>query len=81
MQIHDLVKTLDQMSDDELLAHIRAIRHRREVIRPAAKARVERVEKKTSRARVGKTADLLANLSEADRAELIKMLSNEEQQE
>ena len=77
MQIHNLVKTIDQMSDDELLERIREMRHRRETLRPAARARVERVEKKTSRVRVNKTADLVDKTSEEERLKLIALLSGD----
>jgi flagellar motility protein MotE (MotC chaperone) len=75
MQIKDLVKTIDEMTDEELMTRVREMRHRREVVRPAAKARVERVEKKASRAKVNKTADLLDNLSDEERLKLIELLS------
>lgn len=74
MQICDLVKTLDNMTDAELLEYVRAIRHRREVIRPAAKARVERAEKKTTRAKVNKVSGLVEAMSEEDRLKLITLL-------
>lgn len=79
VQIQDLVKTIDTMSDDELLQRVREMRHRREILRPAAKARTERVEKKASRTRMKKTTDLLDDLSEADRLKLIEMLTAGEQ--
>lgn len=79
MQIQDLIKPIDAMSDEELLQRVREMRHRREIIRPAAKAKVERAEKKTSRARVKKTTDLLDGLSEADRLALIELLTAGEQ--
>lgn len=77
MQIHDLIKPIDQCTDAELLERVRAMRHRRETIRPAARARVERAEKKTTRAKVNKTSALVDNLSEEDRLKLIALLSGE----
>jgi hypothetical protein len=74
MQIQDLCKTIEQMTSDELLAHVRAIRLRREVIRPAAAKHVERVEKKASRGRVSKVSTMLDNLSPADQLKLIELL-------
>ena len=79
MQIHDLVKPIELMSDEELLSHVRGIRHRREVIRPARVARVERAEKKVTRAKTKKLDATLDNLSEADRLRLIEMLTNGDQ--
>ena len=80
MQIQDLVKTIDKMTDAELHEHIRGMRHRRETIRPAARARVERVEKKATRVKVNKAISLFDNVSEDERLKLIAMLLNGEQQ-
>lgn len=77
MQLADLVQPIDQMSDEQLLERLRQVRHNREVIRPAAKARVARAEKKVSRTKVKKTEDLLSGLSEAERNELIRKLTEE----
>lgn len=77
MQIYDLVRTLDKMSEEELLEHVRAMRHRRETIRPAAAKRVERAEKKTVQARSKKTADLVSAMSEEERLKLIALLQQE----
>lgn len=74
MKLPALVKTLDQMSDEELQERLRQIRHNRETVRPAAKKHVERSEAKTSRKRVSKVEDMLDALSPEDRAELIKQL-------
>ena len=77
MQIRDLVKPLDQMSDAELHEHIRAMRHRRETLRPVAKAKAARVEKKAAQTQTKKVTSLLAALSEEERAALIQQLSEE----
>lgn len=74
MQLGDLVKKISDMTDDELLEMLRSIKHNRSVARPAHKAHIERAEKKTSRAKTKKAADLFGNLSEAERLELIKQL-------
>lgn len=74
MQMADLVKTIDNMSDEELFERIREMRHRRETLRPARADRVARVEKKISRTKVNKTADLLGDLSEEERLKLIALL-------
>ncbi len=74
MQILDLVKPLDQMTDEELQARVREIRHRRETARPVAKAKAERAEKKETRAAVGKVDKLVTNMSPEERAKLIALL-------
>lgn len=65
-QLDQLVKPLDEMSDEELTARLREIRQRREVTRPAARKREERVETKASRGKVSKVEKLLAGLSPED---------------
>ena len=74
MQLHDLVKPIEDQSDEELEARLREIRHRRDTIRPAARKHVERAAKKGTKTRVTKTAGMFSNLSEAEKAELIKAL-------
>ncbi len=78
MQLRNLVKPIDQMSDDELREHVRGIRHRRETVRPAAKRIVEKAVKKVTQARVKKTAGLLDGMSEEDKAKLIALLGGSE---
>lgn len=80
MQIHDLVKPIELMSDEELLSHVRGIRHRREVIRPARVARVERAEKKVTRAKTKKLDTLVDAMPDEDRLKLIALLTQTEQQ-
>lgn len=74
MQIHDLIKPIDQQNDDELLERLRALRHNRETLRPAARKIVERAVKKTTKAKVTKAASLLDNLTEEQRLALIAKL-------
>ncbi len=71
MQLKDLVKPISEMSDEELHEHLRQIRHRRQVERPAAKARVERVERKESRGRLSALDKLLEGLSDQEKAQLL----------
>jgi hypothetical protein len=70
MQLTDLVKPLDQLTDEELQAKLQMIRHNRNVIRPAGVARTVRKEKKGAQGRVSKVEALLEGLS----PEEIKML-------
>lgn len=78
MQLGDLVKPLDKMSDDELLERLRQVRHNRTVARPAAKAHVERAEKKVTRAKSKKATDLLSSLTPEERQKLIEQLQQGE---
>lgn len=74
MQLKNLVTTIEQMSDEQLHEHVRAMRHRREVVRPAAKRIVEKAVKKTRTARDKKLDASVAALSDEDRAKLIALL-------
>lgn len=74
MQLKDLVKPLDQMSDEELMERLRVIRSNRVSIRPAAKAHAKRATKKGAAGRMNKVKDLLGGLS---REELIALLGED----
>ena len=74
MQLNDIVKTLDQMTDKELLERVRELRHRRETIRPAAAKHVERSEKKASQKKVTGVEKLLGVLTHEERQALIEQL-------
>ena len=78
MRLGDLVKPIEKMTNDELLEHLRAIKQRRSVERPAHRAYVERAEKKESRGKMKKVGSLLDNLSEEERQALIAQLTAEE---
>jgi len=78
VQLKDLVKPIDQQTDDELLARLREIRHRREIIRPAARKHVERAETKASRGKVASTEKLLENLTDDERETLLAKLLEQE---
>ena len=74
MQLQDLVKSVEAMTDDELRERIKQIRHTRETVRPAAKKHVEKAAKKGNVGRINKAADLFAGMSEEEKAEIIKAL-------
>ena len=76
MQINQLIKPIDEMSDEELRDRIRELRHRRETVRPAAKARVERAVKKQSIKKQTQTEQLLASLSPEQLTALISSLGD-----
>ena len=77
MQTPELVKTLDQMTDDELLERLRTVRHNREVARPVAKKKADVAEKKTSRKRVSDMDKLLVGMTEEERQQIINSLSED----
>lgn len=73
MQLKDLVTPISEQSDEELLERLRAIRNRRNTLKPAAQARKKRAAKKGASARINKVEALLELLSED---ELKKLLEN-----
>ena len=63
MQLTDLVKPLDQLTDEELRERLQMIRNNRTVVRPAAVARQKRSENKGRQTKVTKAKSLLDGLS------------------
>lgn len=74
MQLPDLVKPIDQCTEEELLERLRRVRHNREIAHPVAAAKEARAEKKTSNKRMSALEKLVAGMSEADRIKLIDSL-------
>lgn len=74
MQLKDLVKPLDQQTDEELLERLRTVRHNREVARPVARRKAAKAEKKASTTRLSSAEKMLAGLSMEEQAELLKQL-------
>jgi hypothetical protein len=63
MQMQDLIKPLDQLTDEELQERIREIRHSRTVTRPAAQKHKEKAVKVKAKKETSKVDALLKNLS------------------
>ena len=78
MQLKDLVKPLDQLTDEELLEKLRSIRHNRSVVRPAHQAHIDRAVKKTKRATAKKVTTTIGNLTDEERQKLIEQLQQGE---
>ena len=74
MKLHDLVKPLDELTDDELMERLRAVRQRREIERPVARRKAATAEKKTVRKNVAKVEDMFEVLTPEQREALIKQL-------
>ena len=77
MQLHDIVKPMDELTDDELLERLRTVRHNRTIARPAAAKRFERAETKTRRAKATKIDKLAGQLTDAERQALIAQLQKD----
>lgn len=71
MQLPDLVKPVEQMTDEELTARIRELRNNRNTIRPAAQNHTKRAAKKGAQKRISKVEKLMQGMSRED---LIKLL-------
>lgn len=67
MQLTDLYKPLDQLSDDELRERLQGIRHNRTRERPAAKARAKKEAKKGATKRLNQLEMLLSLMSPEER--------------
>ena len=77
MQTKNIVKRLDEMTDDELLDKLRTVRSNREVVRAASKKRIERADTKEARKVSKKMSTLFGSLSDEERQKLIEQLSKE----
>jgi hypothetical protein len=74
-QILSLIKPLDEMSDEELRQHLINVRRRREVERPAAKAKVIKEKEKKNKPKMSAAEKLLSSLSPEELEALMKELS------
>lgn len=62
----DLIKPIEDMTDEELQDRIRQIRSNRTTIRPAAKDHVKRAAKKGAQKRVSNVEKLLEGLTQEE---------------
>jgi len=63
MQMRDLIKPLDQLTDEELQERIREIRHSRTVTRPAAQKHKDKAVKVKAKKETSKVDSLLKKMS------------------
>lgn len=76
MQLKDLTKPIDQMTDEELMERLRVMRHNRTTVRPAAKAHAKRAAKKGAQTRINKVDKLLEGLSREQVLALLGEMDN-----
>lgn len=69
-----LLTSIENKSDEELRQMLLEVRQRRDIIRPAAKKRIEKVEQKENQKSMNKAADLLASLNIEELELLLKGL-------
>lgn len=72
--LETLITSIEHKTDEELKQMLLEVRQRRDVIRPAAKKRVEKIQDKENQKSLNKAADLLASLSAEDLELLMKGL-------
>lgn len=78
MQLLDLIKPLEQLTDDELREKLQQVRHNRNYVKPAAKAHAKKAVRKGTQARVNKVEDMFAGMTEADKRALLIQLQQGE---
>ncbi len=72
--LETLFTSIENKTDEELKEMLLAVRQRRDVIKPAAKKRVERIQDRENKKTMNKAADLLAALSPEELEILMKGL-------
>lgn len=72
--LETLFTSIENKTDEELKEMLLAVRQRRDVIKPAAKKRVERIQDRENKKTINKAADLLAALSPEELEILMKGL-------
>jgi len=74
MRLNDLIKPIDECTEEELMERLRRVRHNREVARPVAVAKATKEVKKSSVKKMSALEKLVEGMSEADREKLIESL-------
>ena len=72
MQLSDLVKPIEEQTDEELRERLQALRSRREMERPAKAKHVEKAKKKETRKKLTPIEKMLEELSPEELAQLLK---------
>lgn len=75
VQLHSLIKPIEEMTDEELKQRLFDIRHRREVLKPVARNKIKKAEKKESNKKVSAAEKLLAGLSPEQLELLLKEIN------
>jgi hypothetical protein len=75
MQMQDLIKPIEDMTQEELIERLQQVRAMRTTLRPAGKARAKRGTAKKSKTKLNKVDNLLAGLSQAELLQLLESLN------
>lgn len=77
MKLSDLTKNLSNMTEEELLDHVKEIRNRKYIERPATKKREADAEKKEKNTAVRGVQKVLGDMTAEDKAALLKLLESD----
>jgi len=78
MQLKDLYKPLEELTEDELKARLQEIRNNRTVVRPAKQARAKKEASKGRTTAFNKLHAMLAAMPEAEREQFLLQLGEPE---
>ncbi len=76
MKLSDLLKNMSNMTEDQLREHVRSMRHTKNVAKPAKAKHEADVVKKETRKKTSAVDKLLKDMSDADKAALLKLLGD-----
>ena len=71
MKLPDLTKNISNMSTEDLLAHVRTIRHTKYVAKPAVKHRADEAEKKEKNTKIRSVNKMLDGMSADEKRQLL----------
>lgn len=74
MKFKDLIKPIEEQTDEELRERLLQIRHNREVARPVAKRKAAKSAAKQSQKKLTSAEKLLAGLTDEEKEALIRKL-------
>lgn len=77
MRLSDLTKNLSNMSQEELLAHVRQIRDNKYVVKPAVQKRVADVEKKVKNTGIRSMDKMIDGMTDEQKLALLKSLQSQ----
>lgn len=77
-RLADLTKNMSDMTQEQLVEHVKSIRHNKYVAKPAVKKRIADVEKKEKNTAIRGTNKALDKMSAADKQLLLLKLLEED---
>ena len=77
-RLSDLTKNVSNMTNEELIEHVKEIRHNKYVAKPAVAKRAADVVKKEKNTAIRSTNSLLEDMTAEQKSELLKLLEGDE---